>query len=407
MTSSLRNKRIVLGVTGGIAAYKSAELVRLLKKAGAHVHVMMSEGAQAFITPLTLQTLSENPVQQAVFQSHSSSTMPHIDLARWADLMVIAPATAHFLAKLTAGLADDALTTTCLATTARIMLAPAMNSQMWQNAATQSNIMLLKERNTIVIGPDDGVQACGEVGEGRMLEPAAIGANINDFFVRSQRLIGKTILLTAGPTQEALDPVRYLSNHSSGKMGYALAEAAHEQGAQVILISGPTALICSKEIHRVDVVSAQQMLDAVMQHVSGTNVFIAAAAVADYRAVSIQPQKIKKSATSLSIELIRNPDILAEVANLNSRPWVVGFAAETEQLIDNARQKLINKKLDMIIANEVGMHKGFEMDENACTVLTADKAVAFPCVCKKQLATLLIDLIIDHGLTSNKKAHLN
>lgn len=407
MTSPLRNKRIVLGVTGGIAAYKSAELIRLLKKAGAHVQVMMSAGAQAFITPLTLQTLSENPVQQAVFQSHSSSTMAHIDLARWADLIVIAPATAHFLAKLTAGLADDALTTTCLATTARIMLAPAMNGQMWQNAATQSNIAVLRERSIIVIGPDDGVQACGEIGEGRMLEPEAIVANINDFFVPNQRLIGKTILLTAGPTQEALDPVRYLSNHSSGKMGYALAEAAHDQGAQVILISGPTALMCSKEIRRVDVVSAQQMLDAVMQQVSDVDIFIAAAAVADYRVASILPHKIKKSTTNLSLELIRNPDILAEVANLSSRPWVVGFAAETENLIDNARQKLIDKKLDMIIANEVGVHKGFTMDKNACTVLTADKTMAFPCVCKRQLATSLIDLIIDHGLASNKKVHLN
>ena len=302
-------KHILLGITGGIAAYKCAELVRLLTQAGAVVRVVMTEGASAFITPLTLQTLSGHKVYQQHLHCESEAEMSHIALARWADLVLIAPATANCIAKLAAGFADDLLTTLCLATAAPIILAPAMNTQMWFNAATQANIDLLRTRNINCIGPAAGIQACGETGPGRMVEPEEIVNYLEPLFKNTQRLAGKHLVVTAGPTQEAIDPVRYLSNYSSGKMGHAIAEAAALAGAKVTLISGPTVLQCPRGVDKVDVVTAQQMFAAVMACASTCDFFIAAAAVADYRVANISMRKIKKSADALQLELVANPDI--------------------------------------------------------------------------------------------------
>jgi phosphopantothenoylcysteine decarboxylase/phosphopantothenate--cysteine ligase len=389
----LKNKKILLGITGSIAAYKSAELVRLLKNLGAEVRVVMSSGASSFITAMTLQVLSGHSVYQTLLNTENEAAMSHIDLARWADLIVIAPATAHFLAKLAIGFADDLLSTLCLASSTSILIAPAMNTYMWENSATQANVSLLLQRGIHFISPAMGSQACGEVGIGRMEEPSNIVTQISDFINNSLRLKDKTIIITAGATQEAIDPVRYISNHSSGKMGYALAEAAERAGAQVILISAPTALDCPYNVKRVDVISTQQMLKAVMQHISTCDVFIATAAVADYRLQTIHEHKIKKTSESLSLELIRNPDILNTVSQLKSPPITVGFAAETDNLIEYAKQKLHAKKLDMIVANWVGQNRGFQSDYNELTVITPDNIQLLPYATKKELAKTLINLI--------------
>lgn len=396
----LKNKKIVLGITGSIAAYKSAELIRILKELGAEVRVIMSAGANAFVTPMTLQALSNNRVFESLLDVESETTMSHIALARWADLILVAPSTAHFIAKLTMGFADDLLTTVCLASTAPIAIAPAMNVTMWSSPATQENIKKLIERNIHVIGPDQGIQACGETGEGRMTEPEVISKHIIQILRSSKRLHGKKILITAGPTQEPIDPVRYLTNHSSGKMGYAIARAAIMEGADVTLISGPTSLSTPKNVTRIDVVTAQEMLDSVMHHVSNCDVFISTAAVSDYRIVNASPHKIKKSNDKLQIELQKNPDILFSVSQLKRRPVVVGFAAETENIFIHAQQKLKEKKLDMIVANQVAKNKGFHSDYNELFVMTSAQE-AFKTLSyapKEQLATDLINILMSEIL---------
>jgi len=387
------HKHILIGVTGGIAAYKSAELIRLLTTKGAQVRVVMTEGAKQFITPLTLQTLSGHKIYDSLWQEDSN--MSHIDLARWAELIIIAPATAHLIAKLAAGFADDLLTTLCLATTAPIALAPAMNRQMWANAACMDNIAKLRSRNFIVLGPGEGSQACGETGPGRLLEPMELLQRLSEL-VMPKLLAAKHVVITAGSTQEAIDPVRYLSNHSSGKMGYALAEAALAAGAKVTLISGPCALNCSPQIDMIKVKSAEQMLSAVLDKVEDCDIFIGCAAVSDYRPQTIAAHKIKKHGETLTLELVRNPDILQEVSQLAKRPFIVGFAAETENLLSNASQKLQAKNLDMIAANLVGDELGFGTDDNALNVLTANQTYTFNRAPKSQLAKELIELIAEN-----------
>lgn len=370
MTALTNRKKIVLGITGSIAAYKAAELVRLLKGAEYDVRVVMTEGAAAFISPLTLQTLSEHPVHQWLFDPVTEATMSHIELARWADLVLIAPATAHIMAKLAHGMADDLLSTLCLATQAPLMIAPALNSIMWQNAVTQANVALLKRRGVEFIGPDSGVQACHEVGVGRLVEPAEIVGQIQKRFNRSQYLKNKRLIITAGPTQEAIDPVRFISNHSSGKMGYALAEAAVNAGAKVVLISGPTNLPAPPNVILYKVTSALEMETVVFQEIHQCDIYISAAAIADYRVEFMHLHKMKKNHETLTLELIKNPDILQSVAEQYPNIYTVGFAAETENLIANAREKLQKKSLDMVIANWVGEDCGFHTDENEVTLLT-------------------------------------
>jgi phosphopantothenoylcysteine decarboxylase/phosphopantothenate--cysteine ligase len=369
----LSNRNIVIGVSGGIAAYKAAELVRLLRREGAIVRVIMSRGALAFITPLSMQALSGNPVHTELLDEDAEMGMGHIELARWADMLMLAPATADVIARLAQGRADDLLTTVALATTAPLYVAPAMNQNMWLNPATATNIATLTERGITVVGPNAGDQACGDNGPGRLLEPVEMLAAITNR-LPARPLGGKRVVITAGPTREALDPVRYLSNHSSGKMGFALAGAAAEAGAEVVLITGPVALESPDHISRVDVESAQEMLAAVMDAVSsGTDIFIAAAAVADYRPISVEAQKIKKTESELSLALVRNPDILKTVANATNRPpLVIGFAAETHQVAQHANQKLVTKSLDAIVANDVSRSDiGFNSDHNAVALFTA------------------------------------
>lgn len=400
---NLSNKHILLGVSGSIAAYKAAELVRLLRGAQADVRVVLTEGGAEFVTPLTFQALSGNPVHTALLDNEAEAAMGHIELARWADAVVIAPASANFIARLAQGRADDLLSALCLATAAPVAIAPAMNQQMWANPATQQNLRQLKERGIRQFGPASGDQACGEVGLGRMLEAEPLVHLTADLF-ETGLLAGRTVLITAGPTQEAIDPVRYLSNRSSGKMGYAVAQAAAEAGAMVTLISGPTALATPPRVKRVDVRSAQQMFDAVMQQAKHSDIFISAAAVADYRPVQAVGHKIKKDADSINLQLQRNPDILAEVAVLKHGPYTVGFAAETENLEQHAREKLQRKNLDMIAANLVGESMGFESDDNALLIITKDSLQQLATASKTSLARQLIDAIA-RNLTSAPTAH--
>jgi phosphopantothenoylcysteine decarboxylase/phosphopantothenate--cysteine ligase len=345
------SKRILLGLTGGIAAYKSAQLVRMLVKAGHDVRVVMTESACRFITPVTLQALSGQTVWTDLWDARIADNMGHIELSRDRELIVVAPASANFMAKVAHGQADDLLTTLCLARDCPLMVAPAMNRQMWDNAATQRNAAQLRADGVLVAGPEAGDQACGETGMGRMLEPEALLEEIEAFF-QPKVLAGKRVLVTAGPTSEPIDPVRTITNTSSGKMGYAVAKAAREAGAQVTLISGPTALASPSGVSRVDVKSAQQMFDAVKKSASGSDIFIAVAAVADYRVVNASNQKIKKgNGKSMSIDLAENPDILAYVAKLPKPPFCVGFAAETEKLAANAKEKRARKKIPLLAAN--------------------------------------------------------
>ena len=389
-------KKILLGISGGIAAYKSAELVRLLIKAGAEVRVVMTPSAQEFIRPLTFQALSGHRVYTDTFDAEAESAMDHIELARWADLMIVAPASADFIAKLNQGLADNLLLTLCLASKRTVVVAPAMNQQMYANEATQNNLNALYQRGTLVWGPAQGEQACGDIGPGRMLEPAELLESLQSHFSPG-RLAGKRVLITAGPTREAIDPVRYISNRSSGKMGYALAIAAHEAGAAVTLVSGPVSLVEPAHVKCVAVTSAQDMRNAVIERASQADIFIACAAVADYRVVQAATQKIKKSAQTMQLELTRNPDILSEVAQLENRPFILGVAAETEDLESHARDKMKRKKLDMIAANLVGnKNSGFEIETNELLVLWPEGQQWLALSSKRAIAKQLIDLVADH-----------
>ena len=389
---SLRGKKILLGVSGGIAAYKSADLTRRLKEAGAEVQVVMTAGAQRFVTPLTFQAVSGKPVRTELWDAAAEHAMGHIELARWADLVVVAPATADFIAHLAHGLATDLLTTLCLATEAPIAVAPAMNWAMWNNAATQHNLGVLKQRNVRLLGPTAGELAEGEVGMGRMLEPADIVAVLG---ASPRPLHGLNVLITAGPTREPLDPVRFVSNRSSGKMGYAVARAAAEAGASVTLVTGPVHLVTPRDVLRVDVETAAEMHAAVMRHVKQADVFIGAAAVADYAPKRAAVQKIKKKGASLEVKLARTADILTEVAALKSAPYTVGFAAETEQLDSHAREKLTKKGLDLLAANLVGKGKGFDQDDNALTLYWKGGRLELHNAPKLDLARQLIQVVAE------------
>lgn len=390
----LVNKHILLGVTGGIAAYKSAELIRRLRDAGAEVQVVMTPAACEFITPLTLQALSGNPVHTSLLDPEAEAAMGHIELARWADLVLVAPATADFMARLAHGHGNDLLTTLCLATDAQIALAPAMNRLMWADEATQRNKLLLEGEGVHLFGPASGVQACGETGAGRMLEAhdlVTLAAGLFD----SGLLTGQHVVITAGPTREALDPVRYITNQSSGKMGFALARAAAEAGAKVTLIAGPVNLPTPDGVRRTDVVNAQEMYQASLAVVEqGCDVFVATAAVADYRPAEVAEQKIKKSSDTLTVTLVKNPDIVAAVANHAKRPFTVGFAAETQDVINYAKAKLERKNLDMIATNDVSRtDAGFNSDNNALTVIWRDGHQVLSLAGKAQIARQLVELI--------------
>ncbi len=399
---SLQNRRIILGISGGIAAYKAAELTRLLVKAGAEVRVVMTKAAEAFITPLTLQALSGNEVRSALFDSAHEAAMGHIELARWADLILIAPASANTLARLAHGLADDLLSTLCLASPSPVMTAPAMNQQMWAHPATRQNMSLLTQRGIALIGPANGEQACGDVGPGRMEEPATILAAVNAHFAAG-RLAGCKLLLTLGPTREPLDPVRFLSNRSSGKMGMALTRAAVNAGADVTIVAGPTALPEPQGVKRINVETAAQMHHHVMQEATGKDIFIATAAVSDYRAANISAQKIKKSAEQIELTLVKNPDILADVSASFPQLFCVGFAAETHDLEKHARDKLASKRLDMIAANPVNDGLGFDRDDNSLEVFWPGGQQSLPVSSKQQLATALIELIANRYNKDHKR----
>lgn len=392
LLSSLCNKPILLGITGGIAAYKSCELIRAYKTAGADVRVVLTKGGAEFITPLTLQALSGNPVHTTLLDPEAEAGMGHIELAKWADIIVIAPASADFMARLASGLGDDLLTTLCLATDAPIALAPAMNQAMWRDRRTKDNASKLSNNGILLWGPNSGEQACGDVGPGRMLEPTEIAQLTAEQF-QSTALSGLHVVITAGPTRESIDPVRYISNHSSGKMGYALAEAAAEAGAKVTLVSGPVALDCPERVKRIFINSATEMLDAALAEIESCDLFIGSAAVADFRPANVAEQKMKKSADSdsMTITLVKNPDIVATIANHADRPFTVGFAAETQQVVEYARDKLSRKNLDMIIANDVSDSSiGFNSDDNAVTLITTENEIAIPATSKTKLARVLI-----------------
>jgi len=387
--------RVLLGVTGGIAAYKSAELVRRLREQGAEVQVVMTEGARQFVGPLTFQALSGRPVRSDLWDATAEAAMGHIELARWAERIVIAPASADFLARLAHGHANDLLTTLCLATDAPIAVAPAMNRLMWANAATQANVTTLRARGVTILGPAEGEQACGETGAGRMVEPAEIIAALSPRTSATGALAGRKVLLTAGPTRERIDPVRFITNRSSGKMGYAVAEAARDAGADVVIVSGPVNLPTPAGVRRVDVETAEQMMDAVRAHLPGTDIFIAAAAVSDYRPVQAAVEKIKKTSDSLMLALSRTTDILAAVAAGSPRPFVVGFAAETQNVERNALAKLEGKHLDMIAANQVGDRLAFDCDDNALTVYWPGGKRELARATKRDVAARLVAVIAE------------
>ncbi|AMO54417.1 phosphopantothenoylcysteine decarboxylase [Endozoicomonas montiporae] len=392
----LCNKRIVLGVTGGIAAYKSAELIRSLTRLGADVRVVMTKAACEFITPLTLQALSHNPVHLDLLDTRAEAAMGHIELAKWADIVLVAPATADFIARLAGGQADDLLTTLCLATGAPICLAPAMNQGMWRDETTQENVAKLASKGLKMFGPADGSQACGDVGPGRMLDPDEIAVHTAEMFTHDI-FTGQNVLITAGPTREDIDPVRYISNHSSGKMAYALAEAAVEAGARVTMVSGPVTLDKPDRVKVVDVISAREMHDAVMDNIDDIDLFIGCAAVSDYRPVEILKDKIKKdpgnSEEILELKLVRNPDIVASVAARENAPFVIGFAAETSHVIEYATSKMQKKKLNMIVANDVSDQSiGFSSDSNEVTMLAEGMQTALPKASKKVLARKILNV---------------
>jgi len=401
--STLAHKQICVVVTGGIAAYKAPELVRQIKAAGARVQVVMTAAAQEFVRPLTFQAVSGEPVHTELLNPLAEAAMGHIELARWADLVLVAPASADFLARLAHGLADDLASTLCLATPAPVLVAPAMNQQMWRNAATAANVELLRSRGILFCGPAVGVQACGDTGPGRMPEPTALRAAAESVFANGaplapapQLLAGVTVLLTAGPTQEPIDPVRFITNRSSGKMGFALAEAARDAGARVIVVAGPAAVPAPAGCEVLRVTSAAEMHQAVMSRVSGCDIFIGAAAVADYTVATPAAHKVKKRGEDLSLTLVPTVDILAAVARLAQRPFTVGFAAETENLESYARQKLETKRLDLIAANLVGVPgSGFESDDNELSVYWSSGGTALGKASKQMLAHRLIAVIAE------------
>jgi phosphopantothenoylcysteine decarboxylase/phosphopantothenate--cysteine ligase len=407
----MRNKHVLLGVTGGIAAYKSPDLVRRLAERGAVVQVVMTHGAQQFVTPLTFQAVSGRPVRTDLWDEEAEAAMGHIELARWADVIVVAPATADFMASMAGGKSDNLLATVCLATASPILLAPAMNRQMWSDPATQHNASILRKRGIELLGPGEGDQACGETGAGRMLEPTQIVEHVDKHLVLAKRrgpLFGRRVMVTAGPTRERLDPVRFLTNRSSGKMGFAIAAAAVELGADVTLVAGPVALPTPDEVERIDVESAQQMHDAVHAQIAETDVFISAAAVSDYRAAEIAPEKIKKSADTMRIDLVRNPDILKTVAALPTPPFTVGFAAETNDVRAHALGKLEAKKLDLICANAVGecaqgKPLGFDVDDNELLVLGAGFEQSLSRASKHVVARELVALVAERFNTTTQE----
>jgi phosphopantothenoylcysteine decarboxylase/phosphopantothenate--cysteine ligase len=390
----MRGKHILLGVTGGIAAYKSPELVRRLRERDAEVQVVMTAAAREFVTPTTFQAVSGRPVRSDLWDAAAEAAMGHIELARWAEAVLIAPASADFVARLAAGLADDLLTTLCLATAAPTAVAPAMNHLMWANPATRANIATLAERGVQIYGPAEGDQACGESGPGRMLEPLELVARLESLLAPVDgALAGRRVLVTAGPTRERIDPVRFISNRSSGKMGFAVAQAAREAGASVVLVAGPVSLPTPAGVVRLDVESAADMLAAVLRELPGTDVFISTAAVADYRPAHAAGQKIKKSTDTLELAMERTADVLATVAARSDRPFVVGFAAETEAVEQNARTKLMKKNLDMIAANEVGHDRAFDSEDNQLIVLSRGARHELARASKLSLARGLILLI--------------
>ena len=389
---NLANKRILLGITGGIAAYKCAEFSRLCTRAGAEVRVVMTRAAREFVTPLTMQALTGNRVLTDLLDFEAEAAMGHIELARWADLVLVAPASADFLARTAHGRADDLLSTLILATSAPVAIAPAMNQGMWADAGTQRNLDEVRRRGHHLFGPAEGDQACGDVGPGRMVEPAELLASCAELF-SGEPLAGRHLLITGGPTREAIDPVRFLSNHSSGKMAYALAAEAVAAGARVSLISGPVALPAPDRTTRIDVVSAEEMLTATMERIADADVFIGVAAVADYRPANPEEEKLKKDKASMSIELLRNPDIIGEVAKLYPRPLVVGFAAETADVTANGREKLERKRLDLLFANNAA--ETFNSDEVAATAISAQGVVEIPRARKEAVARKMLEMIAE------------
>jgi phosphopantothenoylcysteine decarboxylase/phosphopantothenate--cysteine ligase len=397
---------IVLGITGGIAAYKAPDLVRRLRERGADVQIVMTTSAEEFVTGTALQAVSGRPIRSNLWDKEAEAAMSHIELARWADIVLIAPATAEVMARIVSGGAPDLLTTICLATEAPIALAPAMNHVMWSNPATQANRDLLEKRGVHIVGPGIGSQACGETGAGRMLEPDAIAATV--FSLSGGKgeglLKGRKVVITAGPTREAIDPVRYITNRSSGKMGYALAGAAVAQGADVVLVSGPVNLPVPPGVEIVNIESAEELYTATHASISDADIFIAAAAVADYRPKTALEQKIKKNDDTMTLALVRCPDVLASVAALDPPPFTIGFAAETEKVIEYARGKLKNKNLDMIVANRVGRDRGFDQDDNSATVLWNTGEQRFPMSSKLDLARDLIKFAAEHFAASRGSA---
>lgn len=401
---SLANKRILLGVTGGIAAYKSADLVRRLKEQGAEVQVVMTAGAQRFVTALTFQAVSGRAVRTELLDPEAEAGMGHIELARWADAILVAPASANFMARLAHGQADDLLATLCLATDSPILLAPAMNRLMWANPATQANAQTLGARGMQLWGPGAGEQACGEVGEGRMLEPLELAGRLVTYFGEG-RLSGVKVLITAGPTREPIDPVRYVTNRSSGRMGYAVAEACATAGADVLLVSGPVDVPVPAGVTRVSVETAEQMHAAVMQGLGERQIFIGAAAVADYRPVANSGHKIKKHEASLRVDLARTRDILADVAQSRPDIFTVGFAAETDKLHEYARGKLERKAVDMVAANWVSDGRGFDREDNALWVCWPGGELDLGAAPKKVLARKLVELIADRFSEQGQHSH--
>lgn len=401
MTRSFSGKRILLGVTGSIAAYKSADLVRRLKEAGALVRVAMTENAKRFITPLTMQAVSGYPVHDDLFDTHAEAAMGHIELARWADLILVAPATADFMAKLAKGAASDLLSTVCLAAKAPLVIAPAMNQGMWNHAFTQDNLQVLQHKKVHIVGPVEGEQACGDVGFGRMMEPSHILEQIEHFF-QNGLLSGLRILLTAGPTHEAIDPVRFISNRSSGKMGFALAEAARAAGAEVTLVSGPVTLVPPENIAYVPVVTAQEMYMAVMRKMTQCDIFLAVAAVSDYRCQTVALQKCHKTKANMTLALEQTTDIIAAVGQLPDKPFIVGFAAETENVIEQAKAKRIRKNMDMIVANDVSAGAGMGQEDNAVTVLGPELAIFIPRAPKHLIAQQIMAIMAKEFHSSRK-----
>ena len=388
----LQGQKVLLGVTGSIAAYKSPDIVRRLKDQGAEVRVVLTASAEKLVSPTVFQAVSGEPVRGDIWDEQAEAAMGHIELAKWADLILIAPATANVIAQLAAGSADNLLTTICLATEAPVVLAPSMNQAMWNDAATQANCDVLRKRNIKLIGPDEGSQACGDVGPGRMSEPADIVSRLSRGG-KSGPLEGLRVMVTAGPTREAIDPVRFVSNRSSGKMGFAVARAAADAGAEVTLIAGPVSLPTPPRVERIDVENTQQMVDVAMADIGGIDIYIGAAAISDYRPQNPATQKIKKSADTFVLEMVKSPDLLATIAALEDGPFAVGFAAETEKLEQHATDKLNRKKLDMIIANLVGEKLCFDADDNEVVVLWQGGRQLLPRSSKPELARQLVEVI--------------